>query len=85
MPGGNDKEIFDELRTLGKGVARIDERTERMDREWKDSRSDHENRIRRLELDNEKRKGVAAVIGAGAGVIVQGLFALFKHLTGASQ
>ena len=85
MPGGNDKEIFDERRTLGKGVARIDERTERMDREWKENRSDHEGRIRRLELDNEKRKGVAAAIGAAAGMVVQGIFALFRYLTGASQ
>lgn len=79
-----DREIFDELRTLGKGVARIDERTERMDKEWRDSRSDHEARIRRLESDNDKRKGVAAIIGALAGLIVQGIFALFKHSAGVS-
>lgn len=84
MPSEKDREIFDELRALGKGVARIDERTERMDKEWRDSRADHEARIRRLESDNDKRKGVAAIIGALAGLIVQGIFALFKHSAGVS-
>lgn len=75
----NDREIFGRLREVGETVARIDERTERMDREWKDSRQDHEGRIRKLELDNEKRKGIAAGIGALAGVIAQGVWALLKH------
>lgn len=83
--GANDREIFDKLNHQGETLARIDERTERMDREWKESRSDHEGRIRRLELDNEKRKGVAAAIGAVAGLVVQGLVALFKHLTGGNS
>lgn len=83
--GANDREIFDKLNHQGETLARIDERTERMDREWKESRSDHEGRIRKLELDNEKRKGVAAAIGAVAGLVVQGIIALFKHLTGASN
>lgn len=83
--GANDLEIFNKLNHQGETLARIDERTERMDREWKESRSDHEGRIRKLELDNEKRKGVAAAIGAVAGLVVQGIIALFKHLTGASN
>lgn len=78
---GNDREIFEKLTKQGETLARIDERTERMDREWKDSRADHETRLRHLEADNEKRKGIAAAIGAVATLAVNGLIALFKYLT----
>lgn len=85
MPTSNDREIFDRLGRIEQTNARIDERTERMDKEWKDNRSDHEARLRKLESDNDQRKGISAIIGAIAGVIVQGIFLLFKHSTGGAQ
>lgn len=59
--GQNDSEIFSRLREIGEGVARIDERTERIDRDMRDHHADHETRLRTLELktansdDHEKR------------------------------
>ncbi len=79
---GNNNDIFNRLNRQGEVLARIDERTERMDKEWKEHRNDHETRIRKLEFANEKRKGIAAGIGAVAGVIVQGVIEFFKHLAG---
>ena len=56
--GENATEIFERLSRIEQGVARIDERTERHDRDH----SDHEVRIRALERDNDKRKGVMAAL-----------------------
>lgn len=82
--GDNDKEIFDKLNRQGETLARIDERTERMDREWKDSRTDHEVRIRKLELDSAKLKGISATIGAVATLAMNGIVTLIKHLSGSN-
>ena len=83
--GDNDREIFARLRDIGEGVARIDERTERIDRDMRDHHADHESRIRRLEFDSEKRKGVAAAVGAIATLVVNAVIYLVKFLTGGAQ
>ena len=56
--GENATEISERLSRIEQGVARIDERTERHDRDH----SYHEVRIRALERDNDKRKGVMAAL-----------------------
>lgn len=82
MPGNNDAEVFSRLRVIGEAVARIDERTERMDKDARDHHQDHETRIRALERDNDKRKGVMAAIVVGVSVAFQGLAWLIKHIFG---
>jgi hypothetical protein len=82
MSTANEREIFEELRAQGKTIARIDERTERMDKEQKEGRADHEGRIRSLEFSREKSKGVMAALGAAGGIAVQCVISLFKYLLG---
>lgn len=80
--GANDSEIFSRLRQIGEVMARIDERTERMDKDARDHHQDHETRIRALERDNDKRKGVMAAIVVGVSAAFQGLAWLIKHIFG---
>lgn len=82
MPGNNNAEVSSRLRVIGEAVARIDERTERMDKDARDHHQDHETRIRALERDNDKRKGVMAAIVVGVSVAFQGLAWLIKHIFG---
>ena len=81
----NEPQIFGRLNIIDTTLARLDERTERMDREWKDNRSDHEVRIRTLEQENAKRKGVAAALSSIGGVV--GAFAmwLLQHIFGGAN
>ena len=53
--GANDHEIFSLLRKVGEGVVRIDERTERIDRDMREHHADHEARLRNLELSTAKQ------------------------------
>lgn len=53
--GQNDSEIFSLLRKVGEGVVRIDERTERIDRDMREHHADHEARLRNLELSTAKQ------------------------------
>ena len=76
--GENATEIFERLSRIEQGVARIDERTERHDRDH----SDHEVRIRALERDNDKRKGVMAALSLFASVVGGAIVWLFKTLFG---
>lgn len=78
----NDREIFGRLNGIDTTLARIDERTDRMDREWHDARADHEVRIRTLEQENAKRKGVLAVVSAIGGSVGAGFMWLLKLLYG---
>lgn len=76
--GGNTTEIFERLSRIEQGVARIDERTERHDRDY----SDHEERIRTLERESDKRKGVMAALSLFSSVVGGVLVWMFKHLFG---
>lgn len=80
--GANDAEIFSRLRDLGEVMARVDERTKRMDEEMRDHHADHEARLRALERDNDKRKGVIAAIVFGVSIAFQGIVWVFKHFFG---
>lgn len=76
--GENATEIFERLSRIEQGVARIDERTERHDRDH----GDHEVRIRALERDNDKRKGVVAALSLFSSIVGGALVWLFKYIFG---
>lgn len=73
-----ESEIFDRLSRIEQTLARIDERTATMTA----NHADHETRIRALERDNDKRKGVVAAIVVGVSAAFQGIAWLLKHLFG---
>ena len=74
----NDAEIFSRLREIGECVARIDERTEI----FADKHRDHEKRIRDLERESDKRKGVLAVVSSLGGIVGAGIMWLVKLIFG---
>ena len=73
-----ESEILERLSRIEQGVARIDERTKRHDRDH----SDHEERIRALERESDKRKGVMAALSLFSSIVGGALVWLFKHLFG---
>lgn len=75
---GDTSEIFERLSRIEQGVARIDERTERHDRDH----SDHEERIRALERESDKRKGVMAALSFFSSIVGGALVWLFKSFFG---
>lgn len=97
--GENDGEIFKRLREIGEGVARIDERTARIDGDMREHHSDHEGRIRALERDSDRSKGALAalerdsdkrrsalaVVGSLSGAIGGAIMWLIKFLFGGAQ
>lgn len=79
----NDREIFEKLNRQGETLARIDERTARMDHEWEQTRDDHEKRIQTLELKDAKRGGFITGIASLASLLSSALTWLagqFIHL-----
>lgn len=78
---GADAEIYERLGKIEQTLARIDERTKGM----ADKHSDHEKRIRDLERDNDKRKGVMAALSLFSSVVGGVLVWLFKTLFGGAQ
>ncbi len=76
--GEGASEIFERLSRIEQIVARVDERTERHDRDH----SDHEERIRALERENDKRKGVMAALAFFSSIIGAVLVWLFKSFFG---
>lgn len=79
----NDHEIFEKLNRQGETLARIDERTARMDHEWEQTRDNHEKRIQTLELKDAKRGGFVAGIASLASFLSSALTWLasqFIHL-----
>lgn len=76
--GETNTEIFERLSRIEQIVARIDERTS----SHSAAHADHEERIRKLELEGAKQKGVMAVIGLGASGLMSGLLWLIKHFFG---
>ncbi len=78
---GADAEIYERLGKIEQTLARIDERTARHDSDH----SDHESRIRALERDNDKRKGVMAALSLFSSVVGGALVWMFKTLFGGGQ
>ena len=78
---GENAEIFERLGKIEQTMARIDERTARHDGDH----SDHESRIRALERDNDKRKGVMAALSLFSSVVGGVLVWLFKNIFGGTQ
>ena len=74
MMGENNAEIFQRLGKIEQTLARIDERTK--------SHGDHEERIRTLERESDRHKGVIAAVGFFGSTIGAGLMWLFKHIFG---
>lgn len=75
---GETAEIYERLRSIEALLARIDERTAGHDKEH----DDHERRIRELEQDAAKRKGVMAALSLFSSVVGGALVWLFKALFG---
>lgn len=80
--GQNDSEIFSRLREIGEGVARIDERTSRMDKDAREKHADHERRIRDLERVRDKQVGFFAAASSLGGFVGAALMWLAKHIFG---
>ena len=76
--GDNDKEIFERLRNIEVTVARIDEREANMLPRCQD----HESRIRALEDESARRKGVLAAVATIGGLIGSALAWLAKTFFG---
>lgn len=74
-------EIFERLSRIEQIVARIDERTKAHD----SAHNDHEQRIRALERDNDKRKGIMAAVSFFASAVGAALMWVFKALFGGGQ
>lgn len=71
-------EIFKRLSSIEQIVARIDERT----KDYDSAQSDHERRIRNLEHDNDKRKGVIAALSFFSSIVGAALAWAFKAIFG---
>lgn len=78
---GENSEIFERLSAIEQTLARIDERTARHDT----AHNDHEQRIRALERDADKRKGVMAALSFFSSVVGGALVWLFRHVFGGAQ
>lgn len=77
----NDAEIFNRLGRIEQGVARIDERTGQMAK----NHEDHEKRIRDLERESDKRKGMLAAVSSLGGIIGAGVMWIIKSIFGGYQ
>lgn len=76
--GESNTEIFERLGRIEQTLARIDERTKSHD----SAHGDHEQRIRALERDNDKRKGVMATLSLFSSIVGGALVWLFKTVFG---
>lgn len=74
-------EIYQRLGKIEQILARIDERTKAHD----GAHNDHEARIRALERDNDKRKGVMAALSLFSSVVGGALVWVFKAIFGGGQ
>ena len=71
-------ELFRLVRELGAEIAAQTAILQRMEKELEDK----EKRIRELELENAKRKGIMAVVGAIGGIVGTVAVWIIKHLFG---
>jgi len=74
-------EIFERLRNIEALIARIDERTARMDREMNEHHADHEKRIRALEDKEARRGGVIAALTTIGSAVGAAITWLVHHVT----
>jgi len=79
--GESNTEIFERLGRIEQTLARIDERTSRHET----AHGDHEQRIRALERDNDKRKGVLAALSLFSSIVGGALVWLFKTMFGGAN
>ena len=77
MSEENDREIFERLRSIETSLARIEASLAHIMPRC----SDHETRLRVLEKESERRKGVLAAVGALGGLIGSGLMWLLKSFS----
>lgn len=75
---GENSEIFERLTRIEQIVARIDERTKMHD----SAHNDHEGRLRELERESDKRKGVIAALSFFSSIVGAVLMWLFKAVFG---
>ena len=71
---GENVETYNRLRSIETMLARIDERTK--------TYSDYEERLRALERENDKRKGILAALSLFSSIVGGGLVWLFKLFFG---
>ena len=71
-------ELYGLVRTLTAEVATLTALLKRMD----EDRSSMEGRLRELEIESAKRKGIMTVVAAIGGVVGSLAVWLIKHLTG---
>ena len=74
-------ELFERLSRIEQIVARIDERT----KSHNSAHNDHESRIRALERDSDKRKGIMAAVSFFASAVGAALMWAFKAIFGGGQ
>lgn len=75
---GDEAEIFNRLSRIEQTCARIDERTARHDTDH----TDHEQRIRALERESDKRKGIMAALSFFSSIVGGALVWIFKVFFG---
>ena len=75
---GESAEIYERLRGIEQTLARIDERTKAS----ADHHDDHEKRIRTLERESDKRKGVIAALSFFSSIVGAALAWAFKAIFG---
>ena len=81
MGENSTSEIFGLIRELKAEVAAQTVILERVEKELKDK----DKRIRDLELENAKRKGIMTVVAAIGGIMGTIVAWIFKHLAGGAQ
>lgn len=77
--GDNDREIFEKLNHQGETLARVDERTARIEKDVQTVRDDHEKRLQTLELKDAKRGGFIAGVATLAAAISSALTWVVNH------
>lgn len=75
---GENAEIFERLRNIETTLARMDERSATM----AERDGDHEKRIKELEIESAKRKGIMAVIGILGSIFGTCAVWIIKHIFG---
>ena len=78
---GENAEIFQRLGKIEQTLAKIDERTEHQSSQY----NDHEQRIRELKSESDKRKGMVAALSLFSSIVGGVLVWLFKTIFGGAS